>query len=274
MTPCPRCGETPAARFRDARAIEEELAARRRFFPRGRDVTEVALGVPADIFRCERCGILIRGDAPDDGVFREDRYSPAFLRALHDAHAAAFRAKRGDYRPLLAPRARVVEIGSYAGGFLRAASEWGWLATGVDIGGDTSRFTAALGFDMREDFAFDEVDAVFIWNCFEQLTEPRRTLAAAHRALRDGGLLVLRVPDADLYVERRDLRVLARNGLLGWPHRFGFGAAALRRLAAEHGFALQRVLHRPPLPPLSAESRGWLELTFRRAAAGRRRLAA
>jgi len=29
--------------------------------------------------------------------------------------------KRNDYRPLLPPRARVVEIGSYAGGFLRAA---------------------------------------------------------------------------------------------------------------------------------------------------------
>ena len=269
MTRCPSCGEAPASRFRDARAIEQELAARERFFPRGRDLTEVALGEPADILRCDRCGILIRDGAPGDDVFREDRYSTAFLRSLHDAHAAAFRAKRDDYRGLLPSHAPVVEIGSYAGGFLRAASEWGWRITGVDIGSDTAGFSAALGFDMREAFDFQgrSLDAVFIWNCFEQLTEPRRALADAHRALRDGGLLVLRVPDADLYVQRRDPRVLACNGLLGWPHRFGFGAAALRRLAGEHGFALRRVLHRPPLPPLSTASCGWLELTFRKVSA-------
>jgi SAM-dependent methyltransferase len=263
---CPSCREEPSERFLDARAVEDELALRRRLLPRGRDLTDVALGTPADILRCARCGILIRDDAGDD-VFREDRYCAAVLRALHELHSAAFRAKRSDYRALLPRGARVVEIGSYAGGFLRAASEWGWRGAGVDIGADTARFTASLGFEMSFDFASRTVDGVFVWNCFEQLADPRALLAAARDALRDDGVLVLRVPDVDVYVRRRDLRVLAANGFLGWPHRHGFGVAALRRMAAEHGFALCRVLRRAPLPPLPATHRGWLELTFRKSSA-------
>jgi SAM-dependent methyltransferase len=266
MTRCPSCGEEPGSLIRDARAIARELAARRRFFARDRDLTDVVLGEPALILRCDRCGILVRDGAPDDGAFRDDRYSTAFLRSLHEWHSTAFRAKARDYREQLAPHARVVEVGSYAGGFLRAAMEWGWRTTGFDIGGDTSRFTTALGFDMHDafDFAPRSIEALFVWNCFEQLSAPRELLAEAHRALREGGLLVLRVPDADRYVHQPDPRVLARNGLLGWPHRFGFGVTALRRLAREHGFALRRVLRRPPLPPLFAAEPGWLELMFTR----------
>ena len=247
-----------------------------------RDVTDVFLGEPADILRCDLCGVLIRAEAPGDDSFREDRYSAEVLQSLHEAHAVAFLEKSRDYRSLLPRGARVVEIGSYAGGFLRAASEWGWRATGVDIGHDTARFTNALGFETHRalDFGSRSLEALFIWNCFEQLAAPRDMLADAFRVLRDGGLLVIRVPDAGTYLERRDLCILGYNGLLGWPHRFGFDATSLRRLAREHGFALQSVIRRPPFRPLREamaswaqaeesalireERCGWIELTFRR----------
>ena len=295
---CPLCHRAPDTLFLDAGVVADEISLRERFFRsrlRGRipsdamrDVTDVFLGGPADILRCERCGVLIRAAAPGDDAFREDRYSVALLQSLHAAHTAAFREKRDEYRPLLPPRARVVEIGSHAGGFLRAASEWGWRPTGVDIGHDTSLFTNSLGFDTRS--AFDErtfgtrsIDALFVWNCFEQLSAPRTLLAGAFRALDDGGLLVIRVPDAEVYVKCRELPVIGYNGLLGWPHRFGFDVESLQRLGGEHGFALCRVLRRPPCRPLREamapwaqaeewalireERCGWIELTFRRVTA-------
>ncbi len=287
MTPCPLCGRAPAP-FLDAGAVAGEMALRERFFLAGlrgrvsrddlRDVTEVFRAMPAAILRCERCGVLVRDEAADDDDFRDDRYSAALLQSLHTAHAAAFRRKRGDYASLLPRRARVVEVGSYAGGFLRAASEWGWNVSGVDIGCDTARFTNALGYETRDALAAGTgtLDALFVWNCFEQLAAPRALLAAAFRALTGDGMLVLRVPDAEVYVACRDERILGANGLLGWPHRFGFGVAALRRLAEEHGFALQRVLRRPPLRrewtarSMRAGLCGWIELTFRKAAERRR----
>jgi len=266
MTRCPACGAEPGALLLDARSIGRQLDARRRTLGRGRDLTEMTLGEPADILLCERCGILIRSEAPGDDAFRDDRYAAAVLRELHAAHAYAFRAKARDYQALLPAGAPVIEIGSYAGGFLRAATEWGWRPTGVDIGRDTWRFTASLGFDMSPGPS-KPADAVFIWNCFEQISDPHAILAGARAALGDGGVLVIRVPDAELYARCRDLRVLSRSGLLGWPHRFGYGVAALRSLAARHGFVVERALRRGPLPPLPDVPGGWLEVVFRKVAA-------
>ncbi|HJQ40943.1 MAG TPA: class I SAM-dependent methyltransferase [Thermoanaerobaculia bacterium] len=267
---CPLCDDAPATVFRTRDEIAAELAIRDAFFARRRvrDLTVVLLGTPADILRCDACGILIRDHAPDENAFRDDRYDTAVLQSLHAVHAAAFREKDA----LLPPGARIVEIGSYAGGFLTVARERGWTAIGVDIGRDTSRFTRALGFDVRSvpleacGFDSESFDGVFVWNCFEQLPDPRGALAEAHRILRRSGILVLRVPDAAFYAECRSLAALAYNGLLGWPHRFGFSAAALCRLAAEHRFALRRVQRAPAISPLpeAAKTFGWLEATFRK----------
>lgn len=233
-----------------------------------RDVTNVVLATPADILRCATCGILVRDQAPDADAFREDRYEARVLESLHATHAAAFRAKDVDYRSLLPAGSRVVEIGSYVGGFLSAATEWGWVATGVDIGTDTTRFSRALGLDARclhfedGDFESESLDAVFIWNCFEQLADPGRLLDDVHRALRPFGILVIRVPDADFYALRIDRAALARlayNGLLGWPYRYGFALAALRHLAEHHQFALDRVLHRPVIRPLRTAMHAWAQ---------------
>lgn len=270
---CAHCDQSPASTFRTRDEIAAELAVRDAFFASrpGRDVTDVLLGTPAEVLRCDACGILIRGEAPDEEAFREDRYERAVLESLHAVHAAAFRGKEADYRDLLGPGARVAEVGSYAGGFLEACRRWGWSAVGVDIGRDTSRFLRSLAFDVRsvplEQCGFERAsfDAVFIWNCFEQLAAPRVALAEARRMLRRPGVLVLRVPDAGFYARCRSLAALACNGLLGWPHRFGFDAAALCRLAAEHGFAPQRVLRAPAIGPLLRPCSvfGWIELTFR-----------
>ena len=87
MSRCQSCCEEPGELLFSARDVEDELAVRERLLQRGRDLTDVALGTPAEIRRCARCGIVIRGDVTDDEVFREDRYRTSFLRSLHEAHA-------------------------------------------------------------------------------------------------------------------------------------------------------------------------------------------
>jgi SAM-dependent methyltransferase len=281
---CPQCDQVPATLFRTRKEIAGELAMRDAFFAQRqaekhppatwRDLTRMLFAEPADILRCEACGILVREAAPEDEAFREDPYELAVLETLHRIHAIAFHEKEPDYRGLLRSGARVVEVGSYVGGFLYTAADWGWDAFGVDIGVDTSRFARSLGFDVRsrrlEDCGFEReaFDAVFIWNCFEQLSSPREALEESRRILRSAGVLVLRVPYAEFYTGTRSVAALASNGLLGWPHRFGFDLGALSRLTEEHGFVFQRVLRAPAILPLGEELRtpapGWIELTFRK----------
>lgn len=297
---CPVCEKSTRAVCLTREEIAAELKTRDRFFRARldgrrwsseplRDLTDVVFGVPAAILRCMRCGVLIRDAVPGEEMFREDRYDDRELQLLHETHVRAFDAKERDYRSLLPPDAQVFEVGAYVGGFLSTAETWGWRASGADIGPDPARFCRALGLDVQC-LAFEEcdldaraLDAVFLWNCFEQMTSPAETLVEAHRVLRDAGLLVIRVPDADYYLQHEEqhaLAGLAYNGLLGWPHRFGYDAATLRRLVQRHGFTFVRMLRRPAVRPhredmhpwareeeariLGDADHGWIELTFRR----------
>jgi hypothetical protein len=306
--PCPVCDQPPALQILGREQLAEELALRDRFFASRlagsfsraelRDVTNMLLALPADIHGCEACGVLVRGEAPGEDAFRDDRYNERVLQLLHETHREAFDAKEEQYRPLLESGSRVVEIGSYVGGFLSAARDWGWAATGLDIGRDIVSFSRARGFDARcsrfEDAWLERgsLDAVFIWNCFEQLAACRGTLNAVHEALRAEGLLLIRIPDASFYLHHEaslrrgeresSLHALAYNALLGWPHRFGYTLPAARTLAEQHGFALERVIRAPAirplrnamLPPAQAEEAavnarrafGWMEILFRNGA--------
>jgi SAM-dependent methyltransferase len=89
-------------------------------------------------------------------------------------------------------------------------------------------------------FPGESFDAVFVWNCFEQLETPRSTLRAIHRVLRRFGLLVLRVPNAWFYRTLRNRRALAYNNLLGFPYLYGYTAENLHRMVSREGFELVR----------------------------------
>jgi len=278
MTPaCPHCRRSELEPFVSREALAEEIALRAPFYgPRidgkldpaeKKDRFAVSHAACAELRLCRDCGIVVRieDDAPD---FEEEPYAPYVMERMLRAHAEAYRKKAPVYRALLPEGAQVVEVGSYVGGFLQVAGEWGWKATGVDVGHDTARFTRAHAYATRdgalEDAGFDDasVDAVFIWNCFEQL-EPAPLLAEARRILRDGGLLVLRVPNVLHYAACQALLprpadlhhpiviALGHANLLGWPHLYGYSAASLERVTRPHAFARERLVsarHINPTP--------------------------
>jgi SAM-dependent methyltransferase len=81
-------------------------------------------------------------------------------------------------------------------------------------------------------------DAVFVWNCFEQIPDPARTLKSIRSVLRPHGLLVIRVPNAGFYRKRKGQTVnaLAWNNLLGFPYLYGYTGDLVTRLAGRWGF--------------------------------------
>jgi SAM-dependent methyltransferase len=182
-----------------------------------------------------------------------------------------FRAREARIRPLLPEGAKAIEIGSYVGGFLHVAREWGWDVVGLDVGEDTSHFTRAKGYPTRtaslDECAFDDasLDGVFIWNTFEQIDDPRALLAEVHRVLRPRGVLVIRTPNALFYAMIEallDLRhplplddhdpliiALGHANLLGFPHLYGFSATSLDRLVTAQGFVATAHVSTPHIPP-------------------------
>jgi len=111
------------------------------------------------------------------------------------------------------------------------------------------------------------------------LYDPVAVLRSAHRVLRAGGLLSLRVPNGMFYRRWRArlrgpfaalaLRVLAHNNLLSFPYRQAFSQRSLSMLLDRTGFARVRVVGDTLVPTADSwttrlgalEERGvkWLE---------------
>lgn len=272
--------------------LDEECRIRERFVrerlgrPAAReelkDLTEFFHQEKADLLACGECGLLVREEhePPPAQTYSEDEYDPALMERLYPRYLSAFRAKEKPYRGLLPAGARVLEIGSHYGAFLKTAREWGWQAEGVDVGKDTSRFAQSKGFSVHiceiGDCRFEErsFDAVFIWNCFDQIEDPTPTLRECRRVVRPGGLLVVRTPNGVFYAlcqrllasgelahERAEflIRAMGYNNLLGFPYRYGYGRVTLERLMEASGFRVEGMLNSELLTLPLPESPEWVE---------------
>lgn len=268
---CIACGASAPVLVCSAEAIAaqqrflEEFHRRRLRRSRGGDDPALAdraaftQDEPVAIVACRRCGHVYRAERPRSGeaveTYAADEYGAARLAALFASQLEQFRAKMPRLRQLLTPAApRLVEIGSFVGGFLAAAREQGWPALGIDPGEEVGRFCRDKGLSVATGTAPEtalepaSVDGVAIWNTFDQLPDPRPTLAAAARWLRPGGLLVVRVPNgaafraaaraaAALPAPARSplLAAMAWNNLLTFPYLQGYTVASLDRVLAGVG---------------------------------------
>jgi SAM-dependent methyltransferase len=250
------CGGGSWRRTVSAAALHWETEARSRFiFSRLRrkaspeelkDLTDFMHDGPAALMSCAGCGLLMRDavEVRSTASYEEDPNDTDLMTQVYPRYVGAFRNKADVLRDRLQPRASVVEVGSHLGAFLQVAEEWNWRPAGLDVGWDTSQFAKRQGLTVRRETLEDtklrsgSSDAVFIWNCFEQLGDPASALRAAWRLLRPAGLLILRVPSAAFYLQHRERQPawLAWNNLLGFPYLHGYDARTLNRIAVRNGF--------------------------------------
>jgi SAM-dependent methyltransferase len=271
---CPACASRRFGVLCDARELAGQQQRAQRFHAarlarrRRAELAERASfthDYPTNLLACGACGLLLRSPRPRaadvEQAYTEERYPPERLDEMTAAQIEAFRDKPSVLRSLGAG-GRVVEIGSFLGGFLAAARDAGWDAVGVDPSKQLGERCRARGLRVVEEtlaeFAShgrtEAWDCVAIWNTFDQLAEPRSGLADAARLLRPGGILALRVPHGLHY--RHLLGGLARpspwlryasearlawNNLLGFPYLHGYGVVSLDRLLEPFGFERARV---------------------------------
>jgi SAM-dependent methyltransferase len=239
-------------RLRSDRAVSRELA----------DRADFTQDYATDVVSCSHCGLVFRESRPRasevTAAYARDRYGPERLLALFESQRELFAVKSERLARIASLRggARVVEIGSFVGGFLSSARERGWRAIGIDPGEEVAAFCRGRGFEVLETTPPEaaiqpgSVDCVAIWNTFDQLPDPRPTLQAARRWLRPGGVLAVRIPNGacfrDQVARLRQgssslsgpvLTALAWNNLLAFPYLHGYSSQTLERLLSSHGFA-------------------------------------
>jgi SAM-dependent methyltransferase len=274
--PCPACGAHPLGLLCDPERMRE-LGRRAQAFHAARlrsrrreELEERASFTQEDeasLLACDGCGLLLRWPrpSPDEMVrtYTEDQVPEDRLAEMIASQISLYRRQVPVLRRLLGAEApRVVEVGSFVGGFLEVARTAGWEALGVDPNRQLAESCRARGLDVieatLEEVAVPEAagsaDAVVIWNTFDQLADPKPVLAASARLVRASGILALRVPHGVAFralhalldrahgARRRFLEAcLAWNNLLSFPYLHGYGIASLERIVPGYGFRRVRV---------------------------------
>lgn len=285
---CPVCGASDGEEVADADAIRHEVELLWEFHdrrlrpgtPPERLVDRVAFSQdPARrIERCRSCGLVWRNPRESAaallGTYAGEAVDAEAMDALFETQRPAMRAQVERLQAATERPGRLLEVGSYVGAFLAEAASAGWEAEGVDVNEAAVRFARDRGLvavtgDLPSRAARDRgaFDAVAIWNCFDQLPEPRTAARAAAALLRTGGMVVVRVPNGAFWAALRPrLRgpgagivraLLAHNNLLAFPYRHGFTPQSLHRVLGDAGLRVTAI-HGDALVPIADEwTRPW-----------------
>jgi SAM-dependent methyltransferase len=270
LTSCPICGSPDSLEIADREAIKKERERLWEFHGRRlhapvppeqlMDRVAFSQEPPLRLARCVRCTHVFRNPREREealgAAYDDEAPDESVLQALFQTQREAYAAQADRLTEVAGRSGRGLEVGSYAGGFLAAARDRGWVFEGVDISERVTAFTVRQGFNVT----FGEIttvttkrpyDAVAIWNTFEQLYDSRAATAAARRLIRDGGVLAVRIPNGGFYTRwRKQLggpvgvvaeRMLAHNNLLTFPYRQGFTRRSLELLLTQAGFEIVRV---------------------------------
>ena len=180
----------------------------------------------AEYFRNEYLPSVRPPEGSDERQFLIDRFTPA-IRLLERSGTV---------------QGRLLEIGTGAGFFLKAAANAGWDAHGLELSSEAAAYAReTLGLDVRqipaEEMPFDpgSFDAAAMFEVIEHLRDPVAVLRAARRAVRPGGVLVLSTPN---------LNALSRWGLgKQWAvlspaeHLYYFTERTLGAMLVKSGFS-------------------------------------
>ena len=216
--------------------------------------------------RCSDCGARRVGALPDaaDTLNRYQahyprRFPPACMTPARRRMLASAVARLHD----LAGPGRLLDVGCGGGHLVAAARAAGWRALGADIShaacvvaGASAPIVQAGAENLP--FRAGALDAVALVNVLDHTRQPRAVVREAARALRPGGVLVVRVPNGTFHASAT--RALGRlgpwvrwHGLDTYPvlHLFAYGPSALCRLVEDGDFEVVSVqnsdLGGPPL---------------------------
>lgn len=215
---------------------------------------------PFRLAQCNHCSHIYRNPGERRESLEEayDTLIPddSVLQSLFHTQQGAYQEQVRRLTEVVGRTGEGLEVGSYVGGFLAAATSASWTFRGVDTSARLAGFASRNGFKVMQGEISDVVmgeplDVVAIWNTFEQLYDARSAVVAAKRLLRPGGVLALRIPNGTFYLNWRKrlsgplagvtARLLAHNNLLTFPYRQGFTMRSLTMLLEQCHFKIERV---------------------------------
>lgn len=157
---------------------------------------------------------------------------------------------------------KFLDYGCGGGHFVKAASELGIDAYGIDLDEESRRFGQSRGLrievgdyrDLEARFGNQPFAAILMMHVLEHVPRPADVLRTLIGRLQPGGLLIVRVPDQDS-VPSHIKRILRKLGIKTdeWGyvqppiHLHGYGTGTFEALAKLHGLELVSLRKTSPL---------------------------
>jgi 2-polyprenyl-3-methyl-5-hydroxy-6-metoxy-1,4-benzoquinol methylase len=227
-----------------------------------------------NIGKCTRCGLIYLNPAPffeATPEFSTISKSFQYTRYMHEKitpqiyayENAQFRSQLQEIFRLTGkafPAMRYLEVGCGSGASVRAATDLGWEATGIDI--DPELIGTGIeqhGADLRctplqlGGFDAGSFDFIRLRDVIEHLPDPYESLLEIQRLLRPGGIALFVAPNEGALLNRLRLLLGFKRGMIAWaepPHHIhGFTPATLERILHRAGFKILMVKTTTPVDP-------------------------
>jgi 2-polyprenyl-3-methyl-5-hydroxy-6-metoxy-1,4-benzoquinol methylase len=207
------------------------------------------------LLRCAECGQLVsqvteRRYCETMAAFDRADFNQPEGRELARRNQVANRRLRAIALALgKAPQeVRLLDVGCSRGHFVAAAVGAGFRAEGVEPAPHIAAAARAGGLTIHQGlleeqrFADESFDALTLFEVVEHLRDPRALLKECHRVLKPGGIVLISTGNAASWTvsfmgRRWDYFHIARDG----GHVSFFNPGSMRRLAANCGFAVERI---------------------------------
>lgn len=215
----------------------------------------VVEGEPYDIEYCEACALARTYPFLDAGklkeiyssaVYREDD-STRFFSPIEKV-IKVIRVWRCKDVEALSKKGAILDVGCGRGDFPALMAERGWRATGIELDKRVeTRGKGVNGLTLKsgslDDITFPDAsfDAVTFWHVFEHLKNPGWAVGECRRILKDGGLLVIAVPNAGSL----QASLTGRHWFHLDPpfHLYHYSLKSLETILIKNGFEVVKVKH-------------------------------
>jgi glycosyltransferase involved in cell wall biosynthesis/2-polyprenyl-3-methyl-5-hydroxy-6-metoxy-1,4-benzoquinol methylase len=195
-----------------------------------------------EILKCLNCGLIFMKPelTPAELVQEYASAEDPVYRDNIQARITTFRYNLAQVRRYFSPGARVLEIGSYCGAFLKVAREEGIDITGVEpsawaasVSSSISDAPVIQGTTADVPEGLGKFDVAVAWDVLEHFADPVSELHRIHRLLADDGKLLF----STLMIDNWFPKLAGRH----WPwfmdmHLFYFTEASIRNVLKQTGF--------------------------------------
>lgn len=185
----------------------KELSLYRPVAQKGRplnpSITNPSYGIPENLVRCLRCGVVFANPLPSEETLRSLYGKMKDETYLEEEEG---RRRMAEESLLLMERfvrpGRLLDVGCFSGFFLDVAQKRGWEGIGIEPSSWARKFAEEkFGLQILErtlkEASFPEAtfDAVSLIDTLEHLRDPKGDLLEARRILKPEGVLYLSAPD-------------------------------------------------------------------------------